>query len=294
MFLGAGAITDYGSWTPNCTLKQWPYKIPVLGLSDVELYIDGASASSAQILHTCGPSMGTIESVSYEGGPSTDPAGQTYSVMKNFSGSSPTGTFVIAVTASGSLYFSPEYSIADTTCSNPPTLIEGCYGNIDPLLAWDCNGKYFRGPTPYEHKLYIREAEVTINAIKNTFKQGRTRSFRTEKEKIFLFNAEWIPEWYLEELDAVFHRGEVYIDGVKYLVDATNYEKLDDCVKAWRPTVTLKKICMQSFSCEADPCSVVPIESGTTGGGGGTSGSGGGGTPTCCDVTVIDATRTIV
>ncbi len=129
----------------------------------------------------------------------------------------------------------------------------------------------------------MRNAEVTLNAIRNDFKAGRTRNFRTESVDVFKFWGDAIPEWYMPHVDAVFKRGEVFIyepikgTTTKYLVESTAYEKLDECVKAWSPTVLLRANQYQSFSCEPAPCSVVV-------------GGGGGGEPVpCCDPVVTGA-----
>jgi hypothetical protein len=124
----------------------------------------------------------------------------------------------------------------------------------------------------------MRDVEVSLNAIKNDFKSGQTRNFRTESTNLFLFWGEFIPAWYLTHVDAVFKRGEVYVGDNKWLLDNTIYENLEDCTQCWRPAVLLKKNHNNSFSCEEDPCTVVV--------------DGGGEEPpdACCSPVVIDAT----
>lgn len=275
---GSGTIANYASYISNCTLKQFPYKIPVTSLADVQLYIDiGADAPGAatyELIHTCGPDGGTVDTVTpgeYVVGQDTND--NYYGVFRNFASSSAT-CFVIAITLGTNIYFSEEYCIEPSNCNRELILLQGCYGNLEPLLSYDCEGIYF-GPSQggtlgdatvvYKHELRLRSVEVTLSAIKNTFKQGRTRNFRTEKEKILQFWSEPVPEWYLPDVDAIFYRGEVFIDGVKYLVNETSFEKVDECNKLWSTNATLKESCMQSFSCEADPCGPaveVPTESG--------------------------------
>lgn len=280
MIQGTGTIADYANYSSNCTKGQYPYKVPVNSLLDAQLYIDiGAvkpTTASYELIHTCGPLGGTVESITpadYIIG--QDKCNNWFGVFKNFVATGNPSCFVIAITLDTQIYFSEEYCIE--TCQQL-TELKGCYGNIDSLLARDCNDIYFGfhsgsdsslGNTSirYEHKLLIRQAEVSVSSIKNTFKQGRTRNFRTEKEKILQFLAEFIPEWYLTEVDAVFYRGEVYIGGVKYLVNETEFEKIDDCKKTWKPTSSLKETCYQSFTCEEDPCAL-PVE-------------------TCCDPAII-------
>lgn len=276
MIQGTGTILNYGSYISNCTLKQRPYKIPVTNLQDVQLYINiGGQPDFAeyQLLHTCGPYAGTIETLttsSYIIG--QKPNLDWYGVFKNFNPTiNPLSCFVIAITltfgAGEVIYFSEEYCI-DNNCNNL-TLIKGCYGNLDNRLSYDCEGIYFGqhatdnealGDTSivYEHKLYLRDVEVTLQSIKNTFKQGRVRSFRTEKERLFQFWSELVPEWYMPTIDAIFYRGEVFVGGTKYLINETSFEKLDDyCLKSWKPSATFKESCYQSFSCEDDPCTIV-------------------------------------
>jgi len=290
MVLGSGTISNYGSYTNNCVKNQYPYKIPVNNLQDVQLYIDiggiKPSAIQYQLIHTCGTYGSTIETLTT----STYVVGQNvdnywYGVFKSFNDTvNPLTCFVIAITLTinetDQIYFSDEYCIEQC---RPLTLIKGCYGNLDSNISTDCQGIYFgihagedtaMGDTSvaYEHKMLLRDAEVYVSAIKNTFKQGRTRNFRTEKEKIFQFNAEWVPAWYLDEVDAVFYRGEIYFDGTHYLVNETAYELIDDCKKTWKIPATLKESCYQSFSCEADPCTVPPAFE------------------TCCDPEGIEAT----
>lgn len=272
MITGTGTISDYGSYISNCTKGQAPYRVPVNALSDVQLYINiglvKPTTVAYELIHTCGSLSGNIETIT----PSDYIVGQDsdnnwYGVFKNFlidSGIN-LSCFVIAITIDGQIYFSEEYCIEPSCVSL--TEIKGCYGNLDPLLSYDCDGIYFGfhagDDTPlgdtsirYEHKLFLRDAEVYRNAIKNTFKQGRTRNFRTEKETLFQFNAEYVPDWYLSDVDAVFTRGEVYIDSARYLVNETVYELIEECKKMWKPTASLKESCYKSFSCEADPCAL--------------------------------------
>lgn len=298
MTAGTGTISNYGSYANNCQRGQMPYKVPVNSLADVQLYIDiglvAPGAATYELIHTCGSEGGTIETIipgSYVVGKDTND--NYYGVFRDFTGATPT-CFVIAITLGSQIYFSDEYCV-EPDCREL-TLLRGCYGNLDPLISYDCEGIYFgvsQGGTlgdatvVYKHQTLMRGVEVTISAIKNTFKQGRTRNFRTEKEKILQFWCEPVPEWYLSEVDAIFYRGEVYIGGTKYLVNETGYEKSEECKKMWKPAATLKESCMQSFSCEIDPCgdpiaeccdpegieATVDFESGEA----------------CCDPEVIDA-----
>lgn len=305
MIQGSGSISDYKTYVSNCTQNQFPYKIPVNSLSDVQLYINiGAVKPTTvqyELLHTCGPLTGTIESVTPDYVIGQDKNNNWYGVFKNFMGATPV-CFVIAITLDSQIYFSEEYCIENCGVLS---LLKGCYGNLDPLISYDCEGVYFGyhagtgdalGDTTikYEHQLLLKNVEVSVSAIKNTFKQGRTRNFRTEKEKIFQFYGDFIPEWYLPEIDSIFYRGEIFINGVRYLVDETAFEKIEECKRIWKPSATLKESCYQSFSCEADPCaapvteccdpeiisvdvSEVPFESGFVeeSGSGGTTGTGG-------------------
>jgi hypothetical protein len=269
---GLGSITNYGSYVKNCTLRQSPYKIPVNNLQDVQLYIAIGSMPDAvqyELIHTCGPNAGTIETLttsSYIIG--QDSNFDWYGVFKNFDNTTnPITCFVIAITltlgATDQIYFSEEYC-KENSC-NDLTLLQGCYGNLDNKLSYDAEGIYFgthagegspMGDTNlvYKHQLLLRSVEVTLQAIKNTFKQGRTRNFRTEKEKLYQFWSEPIPEWYLPEIDSVFYRGEVFVGDTHYLVNDTQFEKIEDCKKMWKPTATFKENFYQSFSCEVDPC----------------------------------------
>lgn len=285
MIQGSGTISNYGSYINNCQADQWPYKIPVNYLSNVQLYIKIGDTRpdtvQYELLHTCGTQAGAIENIT----PANyvvaqDSNGLWYGVFKNFSGASPE-CFVIAITlTSGStdaIYFSDEYCI-DVRCKDL-IFLQGCYGNLDDRLAYDCEGIYFgtgsgnaMGDTSlkYKHELYLRDVEVSLAAIKNSFKQGRTRNFRTEKENIFQFYAEFVPEWYLTEIEAVFYRGEVFVGSTKYLVNETQFEKIEDCKRAWKPAATFKESCYLSFTCEADPCNLPPTD--------------------CCDPVVVCAT----
>lgn len=284
---GTGSISNYGSYVKNCTLRQRPYKIPVNNLQDVQLYIAIGSMPDTvqyQLIHTCGPYAGTIETLTT----STYIIGQDYNfdwygVFRELTGNAyPLNCFAIAVTLtfgiSEQIYFSEEYCV-ESDC-NDLTLIKGCYGNLDNRISFDSEGIYFGthagegapmgdATVVYKHQLLMRGVEVTLSSIKNTFKQGRTRNFRTEKEKIYQFWGEIIPEWYLPEIDSVFNRGEVYVGETRYLVNDTQFEKLEECYKTWKPTATFKESFYQSFSCEVDPC--LPPE------------------PTCCDVLGVGA-----
>jgi hypothetical protein len=276
MIQGSGTIANYGAYISNCTLGQTPYKIPVTGLADVQEYINiggQPDAAEYQLIHTCGPHAGAVEALtssSYVIG--QKPNDDWYGVFKGFTGNIyPLSCFVVAVTltfgAQEVIYFSEEYCI-DNYCTNL-TLLRGCYGNLNNKISYDCEGVYFGthatenpplGDTTvvYQHQLYLRDVEVTLQSIKNTFKQGRTRNFRTEKERIYQFWGELIPEWYMGKIDAIFYRGEVWVGSTKYLVNETGYEKVEDCKKTWKPTATFRDSCLQSFSCEADPCTFNP------------------------------------
>lgn len=266
MIPGSGTVTNYGSYTRNCQAGQMPYKIPVNSLSDIQLYIAIGNTKPTtvlyQLIHTCGPTGGTVETiVPADYVVAQDTNGQWYGVFKNFASTS-AQCFVIAITLDSDIYFSDEYCI-EPNCETL-TLLQGCYGNMDNDLSYDCEDIYFGigqgdalGDTAvtYKHQLYLRQVDVSLGAIKNTFKQGRTRNFRTEKDKIYNFFAEFIPEWYLPEVDAVFYRGEVYVDDTRYLVNDTAFEKIEPCKKIWKPTASFKESCFKSFTCETDPCS---------------------------------------
>lgn len=272
MIPGTGTISNYGSYINNCQRNQMPYKIPVTSLSNVQLYIDiGAIRPDAvqyHLIHTCGALGGTIETIitsSYVVGQDTN--SNWYGVFKNFTGATPS-CFVIAITltigATDYIFFSEEYCV-QSGCE-VLTLIKGCYGNLDNKLSYDCEVIYFGVPAGdtasamgdltlvYKHELYLRNVEVTLNSIKNSFKQGRTRNFRTEKEKLYLFMAELVPEWYISEIDSVFYRGEIFVGSTHYLINETQFEKIEDCKRMWKPTATFKESCYQSFSCELNPC----------------------------------------
>ncbi len=296
MISGTGTISNYGQFISNCQLRQWPYRIPVNGLTDVQLYVDiGAvrpTAVTIELIYTCGPLAGNVvalTSSSYVIGQT--PENNWYAVFKSLVGTVPSlSCFVIAVTfemdespsPGSAIYFSEEFCIEDC---QPLIELKGCYGHLSPRLSTDCEGIYFGvhagesnplgdSTVTYEHKLFLRQVEVTVAQIKNSFKQGRTRSFRTEKEKIFQFWSELVPEWYIPEIDSIFYRGEVFIDGTRYLVNETQYEKAEECFKTWKPWATLKESCYKSFSCEADPCAPVSQE--------------------CCDPIIVNATVTVI
>lgn len=276
MIQGTGPISNYGNFISNCNSGQMPYKVPVDSLTDVQLFIDiGVTKPTAvlyELIHTCGPdanSVDTLATTDYVIGQTKD--NLWYGVFKNFTGSNPQECFVIAITltfgGSGSItYFSEEF--CKETCTTL-TELKGCYGNLASDISTDCNGIYFgqhagtgtalgNTEVTYQHQIKMRSVEVTLASIKNTFKQGRTRNFRTEKEKVFQFWSEFVPEWYLPEVDAVFNRGEVFVGSTKYLVNETTFEKVDECYKRWKPSVTFHGSCFQSFSCEGDPCAPPP------------------------------------
>lgn len=273
---GTGTILDYASFIANCTLGQKNYRVPVNFLSDVQLYIDIGPTKPgtvlAEMISTCQASYQDVTTLTvgaYVIG--QDPANNWYGVFKDLQVQNikEYTCFVIAITLDDQIYFSQEYCI-ETNCA-PLTLLKGCYGNLDPKLSTDCEGIYFGvhagtgtalgdATVTYEHKLLIRDAEISLAAIKNSFKQGRTRTFRTEKQKLFEFTAELVPEWYIPDIDAIFYRGEVFINGVKYLVAETQFEKIEDCKRIWKPVVSLKENCLQSFSCVVDACTPVPEE----------------------------------
>lgn len=316
MIQGTGTIANYGSYINNCTRNQWPYKIPINNINDVQLYIDiGATKPTAiqyQLIHTCGSLGGTIENITtsvYVVGQNTN--GTWYGVFKSFDPVPNLTCFVIAITLSFGaidwIFFSDEFCI-EGNCGTQLVLLQGCYGNLNNNISYNCQGIYFgthAGPgtalgdenVTYRHTLFLRGAEITLSAIKNSFKQGRTRNFRTEKEKIYQFMAELVPEWYVYEVDAIFYRGEIFFGNTRYLVNETQLEKVEDCKQAWKPFATLKESCYQSFSCEVDPC----LEPGESGGPGdvGQCCTPQGVTATvviksCCDPEVINATTDTV
>lgn len=275
MIQGTDTISNYNSYVNNCQRNQMPYKIPVNLLNDVQLYMEIGYVKPLsiqyQLIHTCGPLGGVIETLttsSYVIGQNTN--GKWYGVFKNFDpAANPLTCFVIAITLDFGIYqnifFSDEYCIENNCGNDDLLLLQGCYGNLNNLISYDCQGTYFgthAGPgialgdvtVKYKHQLFLRQVELSLSGIKNSFKQGRTRNFRTEKEKIYQFFAEFVPEWYIHEIDAIFYRGEVFVGNTKYLVNETQFEKIDDCKQIWKPSVTLKDSCYQSFSCELDPC----------------------------------------
>lgn len=272
MILGSGTISNYGSYSNNCTRNQWPYKIPVNNLQDVQLYIEVGGikpdAVQYQLIHTCGAYGGTIETLttsSYIVGQRSD--NYWYGVFKNFNNTSnPLTCFVIAITLTITgidyIYFSDEFCIEE--CKEL-TELKGCYGNLDSKISIDRQGIYFGihagedvamgdETVKYEHKILLRDVELSLQSLKKTFKQGRTRNFRTETEDIYQVLAEFVPEWYVREIGAIYDRGEVYVGGTRYLVEGIQFEKIEDCKRAWKPTATLKESYYQSFSCELDPC----------------------------------------
>lgn len=267
-------ISQYGQYISNCTKGQMPFKVPITSLADVQLYIQIGTlqpdAIAYELIHTCGGGgTETLPNPDYIIGQDTN--NNWYGLFKNFTGAAPS-CFVIAITLSFGMtdviYFSEEYCI-DNYCSNL-TFIKGCYGNLDNKISYDAQGIYFGTPMGagamgnmslvYKHELYIRGSEVYLIGIKNTFKQGVTRTFRTEKEKVFQFNADFVPEWFIHDIDAVFYRGEVFIRGIKYLVNETLFELIEECKKIWKPAATLKDSHTQSYSCESDPCAPPPEE----------------------------------
>lgn len=273
---GTGTISDYGNYINNCRANQMRYWIPVSSLADVQLYANIGAVKPVsvlyQLIHTCGALAGIVETITptnYVVAQNTN--NEWYGVFKNFTGATPS-CFVIGITLnlgeSGEvIFFSEEYCVEDNC--NSLTQIKGCYGNLSNLLSYDCEGTYFGtglgdylgDPTlVYKHELLLRDVEVYKSAIKNTYKQGRTRNFRTEKEKIYQFNAELIPAWYLDEIDAVFNRGEVYVGDTRYLVNETQFELIEECKKIWKIPATFKESCYQSFSCETNPCDPPPTE----------------------------------
>lgn len=268
MIAGSGTISDYGQFISNCTLRQRAYKIPVNSLADVQLFTDiGENKPSLveyQLIDTCTGAVENITPASYVIGQKSDL--NWYGVFKEFSGASPKCFVVMIRFDETDIFFSEEFCIEEC---RELTLIEGCYGNLNNDISTDCKGVYFGthagsedplGDTSvkYYHKLLLRDVEVSLSSIKNSFKQGRTRTFRTEKENIYQFLAELVPEWFLKYVDAVFYRGEVKVDGTLWLVNDTQFEKVEDCLRQWKPNATFKESCYQSFSCEADACAPPP------------------------------------
>lgn len=291
-------ITNYGSYISNCTLNQKPYKIPVRNLQDVQLYIDigdlEPSAIEYELINTCvGSGIESIIPSRYVIGQDTND--NWYGVFKGFTGATPT-CFVIAITLyyagtdTEEIYFSEEYCI-ENACETL-TLIKGCYGNLENQISYDADDIYFGTALGagamgdltlvYKHEVFLRDVEVYRSAIKNIFKQGRTRNFRTEKQRIYQFNSELVPDWFLNEIDSVFYRGEVFVGSAKYLVNETAFELVDECSKTWKISATFKEGSYQSFSCEANPCQDPVIDSGEDSGtdsGGEDSGDDSGITP---------------
>lgn len=269
MIQGSGGVANYANFSRNCTLNQSKYQIPINNLADVQLYVDIGTVKPTTILieliHTCGPTGGTVDVLAagtYIVGQDTN--GRWYGVFKGLTGGSGPSCFVIAITLDSTIWFSEEYCI-EPSC-HPLVNLRGCYGNLDGKISYYADGVYFgthQGPDTalgdetvvYTFQAKMREVDVRLNSIKNTFKSGRTRNFRTEKERIYLFWADFVPEWYLiNGVDPIFTRGEVFVGDTRYMVNATVYEPIEDCKKLWRPAVQLKDSYYQSFSCEADPC----------------------------------------
>lgn len=310
IYTAATSILDYPKYVYNYTLGQYNYKIPIGSSGDVYLYIPLAEfgvpvpgSFGIELVHTCGPNIGTVEvmtAANYVGGLDTN--NRPYITIIGLVELTTAPCFVVAVNIGGLLWFSQEYTLDG--CETGLSYVESCYGNLDPKISYDREGIYFgqsQGGTVgdaalvYPHKFGMRKIDVTISAIRNEFKEGRVRNFRTESTDILQFWGDLIPEWYLKHIDAVFKRGELHIDhnnfksfaetdaggAPVYLVENTAYEKADECIKGWKPTVFLKEGFYNSFSCEPDPCTIVTA-------------GGGGGTPLCCDPTIISAIVTPV
>lgn len=309
VFGGSVAITDYASYVYNYTKGQYPYKIPISALGDAQQYVPlweygvGIPASQEyQLIHTCGDTAGTIETITpsnYVAG--LDSNGNSYMVITGFNESTTAQCFVIAAELDDQLWFSQEYTLDG--CDTGLNYIYSCYGNLDPQISYDSEGIYFgqsQGSTVgdanviYQHFVLMRTVDLTINGIRNEFKQGRTRTFRTESATLYQFWGDLVPDWYIKAVDAVFKRGEVQIgqyptvysfpvtanEDTFYLVESTPYEKVNDCPAAWKPTAILRENFYNSFSCEPNPCDFISQD----------EGGGGGGTQPCCNPQVIGAT----
>lgn len=270
----AGYATDVAenggrAFLYNCTRKnpEIEYNVPILGFDDVQVYIEFGSvkptAFDVKIVNACTNVVSELIAVPvYLVG--KDPAGNWYGVFKF---SELTGvplqfylSFEIDTAEPNSYRFFTEVYQIEVNC---PKLskVEACFPTRADELSYDSNEIYFGLTTDntnslgdrtlyYNHNLYVRKAKVFNDVPKVTFVSNVRKNFRTILDRIYEFKCELVPAWYKEYLLAIYLRGFIKIDGIRYQVTDIAFEALDEDDITWKPYAKLQKENKFYFGCD--------------------------------------------
>lgn len=268
---GTALITDYSNFQYNCILSRCKRKffVPVPTLADVQLYVNFGPNKPESLVWTlieaCAyDSTGPLESgcfkIAFNG---TD----WYGVFRNFSSTSNFNLFSIGLVvtyedSSTVTFFSEQYELPTAGCA-PFTKISVCYPTN--YNADDINGIYvgqhdteetYSGDENliYQHRFWVRDAEVIEAQNQITFKANSSRNFATTLNKIFEFRYELVPGWYKDYLLSVFFRGNFIIGETATKASELNFENVLEEADLWKAYVKLDKELKGSFGCAAIEC----------------------------------------
>lgn len=275
----------------NCTRNkacQPAYFVPIKAMSDIVM---GGNVSGTlpdtiniQVYNACNlqQTPGTAIAGKYVMG--RRPEGDSYYlVLGNLTVVPPAGVtytrFFLKITLNKNVgvdqfYYSQMFEI--DPC-NDLTLITGCYPD-EPTgtMAYDVNGVYYGFPKPgaqllgdptyrYYHNYYVRNGSVTEHDIKmNTVRFKSRRAYKTTVTRSSLFEFEFIPGFYKNELLSAFARGQVTLDGNntdKYtLAEEQSWTIVNEDSKQWKMDVVFDTEYKQSFGCDESTC-LPPVKS---------------------------------
>lgn len=287
----AVAISTYPAYVHNCLRNaacEPPYAAPLPTVAHMQLYVDFGQYKPAtiefQLQDAC--SLDNQEQIfpsNYVVGQT--PEGNWYGVFKYFNNPvTPVTTFVVWLSA---LVDTPAGLLERTFFSEmlmvepcaPLTKVKACLPEGATTTGFDVNGVYYGLPVNvdflgqeqirYFHIAYVRFGKVREMGNKATFSSSLYRTFRSSLEKVWQLETELVPQWYKDELLAIYMRGAVQInDGKTYIVSELNFEALNDDDLIWKPFAQMKETFRQFFGCDdsecVECCSPIVIEAFTT------------------------------
>lgn len=266
---------DYPSYVHNCTRNaacEPAYVAPIPGISQMQFYVDFGSFQpfmlEFQLVNVCNNNdLIQIFPSNYVIGQT--PEGGYYGVFKYFTELPVDVTsFVVWLSATGAgattkTYFSQMMELERCL---PLMKIKSCQPELATTTGFDVNGIYYGLPDEegdilgistvrYFHIAWVRHGKVRELGNKGTFKSSLTRNFRTTIEKTFQVETELVPQWYKDQLLAIYARGAVQINDVKtYLVSDLNFEAINDDDLIWKPFAQLKETFRLFFGCDESEC----------------------------------------
>ena len=269
------ASNQYGAYVKNCQRGpcELPFTGPIPSIPELQVYIDFGGYPPALIeltlQDTCNPDhTEQLFASNYIVGQT--PEGNYYGVFKYFSSPLvPVTNFVVWAdvyldTPGGPVnvtYFSEMLTVEP--CA-PLLKVKACQPENATTTGFDINGVYYGLPVNmdylgqdgvrYFHIAWVRFGKVREVSNKATFTASLVRNFRTTVEKIWLLESELVPQWYKDELLAIYARGAINVSGKNWLVSDLAIEALNDDDFIWKPFAQLKETFNLYFGCDESQC----------------------------------------